>query len=70
MHRDIPTVRYNQSFSSAFQMMQECDCPALPVVNEWDELVGLISSENIADMILVQHAIGENRKRLNKIKIT
>jgi CBS-domain-containing membrane protein len=47
-------VREHDAFDSAFRQMQECACPALPVVNESGRFVGLITPENVGELMLVQ----------------
>lgn len=61
MHRDIPTVHVNDSFETAFQTMNQCNCPALPVLNSADELVGLITPENLGELMMVSSAISGRR---------
>ncbi|MBV9488843.1 MAG: site-2 protease family protein [Verrucomicrobia bacterium] len=53
MHRDLPVVRADMPFADAFRQMQQCGCPALPVVDRTGRLVGLITPENVGEMMLV-----------------
>jgi Zn-dependent protease/CBS domain-containing protein len=53
MRRNPPVVQPNDPFEQAFREMQECNCPALPVVDRLGRLVGLITPENIGEMMLV-----------------
>lgn len=57
MHRDIPTVPQSMLFDRAYALMQECRCPALPVVDVAKKLVGLFTPENVGEMIMVQSAL-------------
>jgi Zn-dependent protease/CBS domain-containing protein len=57
MRRDIPRVDEDASFDEAFQLMQECQCPALPVVNRWGRLVGLITPENVGELMRVRSVL-------------
>jgi Zn-dependent protease/CBS domain-containing protein len=53
MRRDLPAVRSNDPFDEAFRLMQESAFPALPVVDRHGRFVGLITPENIGEMMLV-----------------
>src|SRR5205809_1021592 len=39
MRRDIPTVTTGTRFEDAFRIMQECNCPAVPVLDRMKRLV-------------------------------
>jgi Zn-dependent protease/CBS domain-containing protein len=54
MRRDVPRVYEGASFDEAFQLMQECQCPALPVVNRWGRLVGLVTPENVGELMMIR----------------
>lgn len=58
MRVDIPTVPQTMLFDRAYAVMQECRCPALPVLNSAGRLVGLFTPENVGEMIMVQSALG------------
>ena len=58
MRSDIPSVPQTMLFDRAFAVMQECRCPALPVLDSAGALVGLFTPENVGEMIMVQSAIG------------
>lgn len=53
MHRDLPVVSTHTPFHEAFAQMNACGCPALPVL-ENGRLVGLITPENVGELMLVQ----------------
>ncbi len=53
MHRDLPVVGPHDPFGEAFRLMQESASPALPVVDRVGRLLGLITPENIGEMMLV-----------------
>ncbi len=57
MRRDVPVVRQNESLEKAFQLMQECGCPALPVVDSWGRLAGIISPENVGELMMVRSVL-------------
>lgn len=54
MRRDLPVVTLDQAFDDAFREMQECGCPALPVVDRVGRFVGLITPENVGELMMVR----------------
>jgi Zn-dependent protease len=58
MRTDIPSVPQSMLFDRAFALMQQCSCPALPVLDSLGRLVGLFTPENVGEMIMVQSALG------------
>ncbi len=58
MQRDIPSVLAHTPFDEAFRLMQQCACPALPVVTRDGRLVGLITPENVGELMMVYSALG------------
>jgi CBS-domain-containing membrane protein len=58
MRTDIPSVPQSMLFDRAYAMMQQCSCPALPVLDSLGKLVGLFTPENVGEMIMVQSALG------------
>jgi stage IV sporulation protein FB len=54
MRRDLPAVSAHAPFDQAFRQMQECGCPALPVVDRLGRFVGLITPENVGELMLVR----------------
>ena len=61
MHRDIPTITTGTRFEDAFRIMQECDCPAVPVLDRMKRLVGLLTPENVTELMMVQSAMPQRR---------
>ncbi len=57
MRRDIPSVPIHASFEAAFRTMQECACPALPVVDGFGRLVGLITPENVGELMMIHSVL-------------
>jgi stage IV sporulation protein FB len=57
MRRDVPVVSEHASFQDAFEMMQGCRCPALPVVDRRGRLVGLITPENVGELMMIRSAL-------------
>lgn len=54
MRRDLPIVSAYDPFEQAFRQMQDCACPALPVVDSTGRFAGLITPENVGEMLLVR----------------
>ena len=44
-------------FDRAYALMQKCRCPALPVLDASEKVVGLFTPENVGEMIMVQSAL-------------
>ena len=61
MRRDIPTVTTGTRFEEAFRIMQECNCPAVPVLDGMKRLVGLLTPENVSELMMVQSALPRKR---------
>jgi Zn-dependent protease/CBS domain-containing protein len=53
MQRDLPVVQADEPFDKAFQLMQQSAFPALPVVDRLGRLRGLITPENIGELMMV-----------------
>jgi Zn-dependent protease/CBS domain-containing protein len=61
MRRNIPTVTTGTRFEDAFRIMQECNCPAVPVLDNMKRLVGLLTPENVSELMMVQSALPRGR---------
>jgi Zn-dependent protease/CBS domain-containing protein len=61
MRRNIPTVTTGTRFEEAFRIMQECNCPAVPVLDSMKRLVGLLTPENVTELMMVQSAMPRRR---------
>jgi Zn-dependent protease/CBS domain-containing protein len=61
MRRDIPVVTTGTRFEEAFRIMQECNCPAVPVLDGARRLVGLLTPENVTELMMVQSAMPRRR---------
>jgi Zn-dependent protease/CBS domain-containing protein len=57
MATDVPTVGNRSCLEDAFRMLQEKSAPAVGVVDAAGRLVGLITSETVGQMLMVQHAL-------------
>jgi stage IV sporulation protein FB len=56
MRTDIPTIRNRGSLDEALRVMQDRRLPAVAVVDGAGALVGLVTPENVGEMIMVQAA--------------
>ena len=61
MRRNIPTVTTGTRFEEAFRIMQECNCPAVPVLDSMKRLVGLLTPENVTELMMIQSAMPRRR---------
>jgi Zn-dependent protease/CBS domain-containing protein len=67
MRTDIPSVPQSMLFDRAFAVMQQCRCPALPVLDSLGRLVGLFTPENVGEMIMVQGALGARPPKVAQV---
>ena len=59
----LPTLVPQMSLDRAFVMIREANAPALPVVDNAGQLVGLFTTENVGELIMVQSALGKKSRR-------
>ena len=64
MRSDIPVVRDRQPLEDALRLMQEKQLPAVGVTDAAGQLVGLITPENVGEMMMVLAARPERRSPL------
>jgi Zn-dependent protease/CBS domain-containing protein len=57
MTTDVPTVSSRSCLEDAFRMLQEKSAPAVGIVDATGRLVGLITSETVGEMLMVQNAL-------------
>src|SRR5690606_26921906 len=57
MRTNAPSVSWRISFAEAFRVMQDCRCPALPVTDDGGRLVGLLTPENVGEMMMIHGAL-------------
>ncbi len=62
MRRDVPAVSVHAPFETAFREMQAANCPALPVVDRAGRLVGLITPENVGELMMVHSVLGRGAR--------
>ena len=60
MERDFQVVTASEMLESALARLQTCQCPMLPVKRD-GQLVGLVTTENIGEFIMIQGAMGGAR---------
>ncbi|HEU4700195.1 MAG TPA: site-2 protease family protein [Gemmatimonadales bacterium] len=59
MHQRPPHVAPGASFEEALGRLRASGLPALPVIDAGGRLVGLITVDNISDLLLVRRAVGQ-----------
>ncbi|MHA3770231.1 CBS domain-containing protein [Verrucomicrobiota bacterium sgz303538] len=67
-HKGVPVIRPNDPLDHAFQLMEESSSPVLPVVDGADRLQGLITPENVGELMLVQSAVAESPRRHSRLE--
>ncbi len=65
MRRDIPVLHHRQPLDEALRAMQEGRHPAVGIVDSDGTLVGLITPENVGELMMVQAARPPTRMPLN-----
>ena len=60
MHTNFETAEPSEMLEGVFMRLQNCDCHTMPVIRG-GELVGLITTENLGEFIMVQSALREAR---------
>jgi stage IV sporulation protein FB len=66
MTRDLPTVLEWQPFDAAVALLNRSKAPALLVLNGQRQLVGILTSENIGEMMMVRSARPDWRFRRSR----
>jgi CBS domain-containing protein len=61
MRRDIPIVTTGTPFNEAFRIMQENNLPAVPVLDGMKRLVGLLTPENVTELMMIHSALPRRR---------
>jgi stage IV sporulation protein FB len=57
MTADLPTIGHRRSLEDAFKLLQEKQVPAVGITDAAGALVGLVTSETIAEMVMLQNAL-------------
>lgn len=63
MRADFPTAQAGEMLEPLFLRLQEKDCNTAPVVRG-GSLVGLVTSENVGEFLMIQSALGKRRPGL------
>ena len=56
MSPELPTIRNRSCLSDAFKLLQDKATPAVAAIDPRGKLVGLVTAETIAEMLMVQNA--------------
>jgi Zn-dependent protease/CBS domain-containing protein len=62
MQREIQTVEAGEMLESAFARLRTCNCHTMPVISR-GQLVGLLTSDNVGEFLMIQAAIGNRRSQ-------
>jgi stage IV sporulation protein FB len=57
MAAELPTIGHRVTLEQAFKLLQQKSAPAVGVTDATGKLVGLVTSETIAEMIMLQEAL-------------
>ena len=57
MSTEFPTIGHRVTLEQAFKLLQEKSAPAVAVVDRGGKLVGLVTSETIAEMMMLREAL-------------
>lgn len=60
MRRDFEVVDASEMLEPAFARLQTCGCHTMPVVRQ-GQLVGLLTTDNIGEFLMIQSALGKTR---------
>jgi predicted transcriptional regulator len=60
MRVDVPACIYAMHFDRAFLLMQESGSPVLPVVDGAGRLIGLFTTDNVGEMMMVHGALARS----------
>jgi Zn-dependent protease/CBS domain-containing protein len=58
----LPTLVPHMSLDHAFSKIKEANVTALPVVDNAGQLIGLFTTENVSELIMVQSALKKSRR--------
>jgi predicted transcriptional regulator len=61
MTRRFETAEASEMLQQAFQRLQACACPALPVLQD-GKLVGVLTLDNIGEFLALQSALRSDRR--------
>jgi CBS-domain-containing membrane protein len=56
MNRDFVAVHPRDMLHSAFTKLQECECRILPVLDDQQRLIGLLTADNVTEVLMIRQA--------------
>jgi stage IV sporulation protein FB len=66
MRIDVPAVHETMLFERAMTIMQESNCPALPVLDRDGRLVGLFTPENVGELMMIRNALAASPRAASR----
>lgn len=63
MQTEFPTIHLSEMLDAAFQKMQASPSPTLPVLDDDKKLVGILTTENVGEFVMIQSAMNTTRNR-------
>jgi Zn-dependent protease/CBS domain-containing protein len=66
MITQLPALVPQMSLERAFSMLKEGNVSALPVVDQAGRLIGLFTTENVSELIMVRSALGKKSRRFQR----
>lgn len=57
MQAELPTIGHRHSLEEAFKLLQEAEAAAVGIIDGAGRLVGLVTAETIAELVMVQGAL-------------
>ena len=62
MIKEIPTIDRGRRLEEAFRILQEKSAPAVGIVDAMGRLIGLVTSETVGEMLMVQRALPQGAR--------
>jgi stage IV sporulation protein FB len=62
MGAELPIIGHRATLEQAFKLLQEKSAPAIGVIDATGKLVGLVTNETIAEMMMLQNALPKDVK--------
>jgi Zn-dependent protease/predicted transcriptional regulator len=59
MHTDFRTSTPDEPLDHALPRFEGCDCPSMPVMDEFGRVVGLMTMENLGEFITIRSALAQ-----------
>jgi predicted transcriptional regulator len=60
MHTDVRRVPAGNTLEEAYRLMTESDCPAVLATDATGRIVGILTAENVGELMMVQSAVARN----------